>query len=43
MTKKLYLMVTFDDSDAIKYTVYHQFKKHIDKNKTVVIPYNSVK
>jgi len=26
-------MVTFDNSDAIKYTVYHQFKKHIDKNK----------
>ena len=37
------MVMTFDDSDAIKYTVYHQYKTNIDKNKTVVIPYHSVK
>ena len=35
--------MTFDDSDAIKYTVNHEYKTNIDKNKTVVIPYNSVR
>ena len=38
-------MFTFSEliffRDAIKYTVYHQYKKNIEK--TVVVPYNSVR
>jgi len=28
-------MVTFDDSNAIKYTVYHQYKKNIDQKSEI--------